>query len=340
MGRKSISESVSLILAGVLIGLAADVEVRAQKAGESIHIGYSTSSGAASSLWVTQDAGFFRKNGLEAELIYMQGGTRVMQGVVSGSLEVGWGGGPDVIGAQLSGADVNIIAAINDTIPYKLIVGKQITKPEQLKGQKIAVSSIGSTSHYGAKMALKHLGLDPERDVAAIAVGSDLARLAALEAGAVQATAVEPVTAMIAQKRGYGILIDLTTQPLRYLAQAIVARNSFIDRHAETCRRLIKAVVEGIHFLKVNPQESKSIIAQRMRIKDAEIVEANYTLQGVKRTLSKPVPTDEAIQAILDMLGERNPKARTAQPQQFVDLRFIRELEASGFIDALYRRGP
>ncbi len=312
----------------------------AQSATERIHIGYATSSGAASSLWVTQDAGFFKKNRLDTELIYMQGGTRVIQGVVSGSLDVGWGGGPDVISAELAGAGLRIIAAINDTIPYKLIVGKEIVRAEQLKGQKIAVSAIGSTSHYGARMALKRLGLDPERDMAAIAVGSDLARLAALEAGAVQASAVEPVTAMIAQKKGYRILVDLTKERFRYMAQAIVVRAHWISRNAEVCRRLIKAVVEGIHFLKLNPEESKKIIARRMRTTDPEIIEANYTLQGVQRTLSDPTPSDEGIQAILDMLSERNPKARAAEPHQFLDLEFVRELEARGFIDDLYRNAP
>jgi ABC-type nitrate/sulfonate/bicarbonate transport system substrate-binding protein len=245
-----------------------------------------------------------------------------------------------LVQARLGGGDVKIIAVFNDSFPYKLIAAKNISRAEQLKGHRLAVSSIGSSSHFWGKYALKQLGLDGERDVAAIAVGSDLARLAALESGAAQASAVEMVTAYIAQKKGFPILIDLTNDQLRFLGAALVTQTSVIDRQTDTCRRVIKALVEGIHFMKTNKQESSAIIGRRMRITDPEIIEINYNLQGVGRTLSKPILSENGIQTILTMLGERNPAARTAKPEQFVEPRFVRELEASGFVDALYRKLP
>ena len=110
---------------------------------------------------------------------------------------------------------------------------RSITRADQLKGQRLAVSSLGSSSHFWAKYALKQLGLDGERDMAAIAVGSDLARLASLESGAAQASAVEMVTAFIAQKKGFPILIDLTDDKLRFLGASVVAQSGVIERQTD-----------------------------------------------------------------------------------------------------------
>ena len=332
-----LSRVLLTFVAAALMPLATLQQATAQ---DRVQMGYATSSGQAAPLWITQDAGFFKKNNLDVELIYMQGGVRVVQGIISGTLTVGWGGGADLIQARLAGGDIKIIAAFNDSIPYKLIAAKNVSRPEQLKGQRLAVSSIGSSSHFWGKYALKQLGLDGERDVAAIAVGSDLARFASLESGAAQASAVEMVTAYIAQKKGFPILLDLTNDQLRFLGAAVVAQESVIERQTDVCRRVIKALVEGIHFMKTNKQESSAIIGRRMRTTDPEIIEINYTLQGAGRTLSKPILSENGIQTILTMLGERNPAARNAQPQQFIDGRFVRELETSGFVDALYRKSP
>ena len=325
-----------------LVLLAANFcdQARAQNVLEPVRIGYATSSGQAAALWITQDAGFFKKNGLDVELIYMQGGVRVIQGVISGTLTLGWGGGADLVLARLAGGDIKIIAAFNDSIPYKLIAAKGVSRADQLRGQRLAVSSLGSSSHFWGKYALKHLGLDSERDMAALAVGSDLARLASRESGAAQASAVEMVTAYIAQKKGFPVLIDLTNDKLRFIGASVVAPGSMIERRGDICRRVIKALVEGIHFMRTNKKESMAIIGKRMRTSEEEIIEINYTQQGVGRTLPKPILSEAGIQTILTMLGERNPAARVALPQQFVDGRFVRELDASGYVDALYRKTP
>jgi NitT/TauT family transport system substrate-binding protein len=306
--------SVTLLLSAFLIG-----DLFAQNPADRVRIGYATSSGQAAALWITQDAGFFKRNGLDVELIYMQGGIRVVQGIISSTLTLGWGGGADLVQARLAGGDVKIIAAFNDSIPYKLIAARSITRADQLKGQRLAVSSLGSSSHFWAKYALKQLGLDGERDMAAIAVGSDLARLASLESGAAQASAVEMVTAFIAQKKGFPILIDLTDDKLRFLGASVVAQSGVIERQTDACRRVIKSLVDGIHFMRTNKKDSMAIIGKRMRTTDEEIIEINYTLQGLRRTLAKPILSEAGIQTILTMLSERNPAARSAQVQQFVD---------------------
>jgi ABC-type nitrate/sulfonate/bicarbonate transport system substrate-binding protein len=115
------------LISAVFVPLLALSHANAQ---DRIQMGYATSSGQAAPLWITQDGGFFKKNNLDVELIYMQGGVRVVQGIISGTLTVGWGGGADLIQARLAGGDIKIIAAFNDSIPYKLIAAKNISRAE------------------------------------------------------------------------------------------------------------------------------------------------------------------------------------------------------------------
>jgi len=311
--------------------------VRAQESADRLVIGYPSAAAINSPLWVAQDAGIFRAHNLKTELIFILGGVRIIQGVVSGALQVGWGGGPATLSAVLAGADIKVIAALNEMVPYKLVVQKNIARPEQLKGQRIAISRPGDTSDFGASLALRRLGMSSD-DMIRIGAGTDMERLIAMERGGAQAAIVEMVTGLIAEKRGHRVLVDLTTGPERMLGSGIVVKIAFIERHPEVCRELLKAIVEAIHFLKTKPDESKRIIARRMRIDDPQLLETHYTLQALNRVLIKPIPSDEGIRTALEFVSLTNPKAKGASVDQFVDLRLIRELDKSGYIDALWRK--
>ncbi len=312
--------------------------LRAAESFDPLIIGYPSVSAVNAPLWVGQDAGVFHKHGLNTQLVFIVGGVRIIQGVVSGALHVGWGGGPATLNAILSGADIKVIAALNEMIPYKLVAAKKITRAEQLKGKRIGISRVGDTSDFGASLALKRLGLNLDRDMTRVSIGTDVERLVALERGGVDAAIVEMVNGLMAERRGYPVLVDLSTGPERMLGSGIVVKTAMIDKHPDLCRELLKAIVESIHFLKTRADESKKIMARRMRVGDSGLLDLYYSMQAMKRILTKPIPTDEGIRTALDFVGLTNVKAKGARPEQFVDLRFMRELEASGYIDSLWGR--
>lgn len=223
-------------------------------------------------------------------------------------------------------------------IPYKLVVAKNISRPEQLKGKRIAISRVGDTSDFGASLALKRIGLNLDRDMTRVPIGTDLERLVAVERGAADAAIMEMVNGLMAEKQGYRVLVDLSAGPERMLGSGIVVKTALIDRRPDLCRELLKAIVESIHFLKTRTDESKKVLARRMRVEDPELLGLYYTMQAQNRILTKPIPSDEGIRTALDFVGLTNPKAKNAKPEQFVDLRFMRELETNGYIDALWGR--
>jgi len=324
------------VLALLLVNIR--VAAHAQESFDPLIIGYPSVAAVNAPLWVGQDAGLFRKHGISTQLIFILGGVRIIQGVVAGALHVGWGGGPATLSAILAGADIKVIAALNEMIPYKLVVAKNITSAEQLKGKRIGISRVGDTSDFGASLALKRLGLNLDRDMTRVPIGTDLERLVALYRGAVDAAIVEMVNGLMAEKRGYRVLADLTTGPERMLGSGIVVKTAMIEKHPDLCRELLKATVESIHFLKTRAAESKKIMARRMRVEDAELLELYYSMQALNRILTKPIPSDDGIRTALDFVSLTNAKAKNAKPEQFVDLRFMRELEANGYIDSLWGR--
>ncbi|HTN71355.1 MAG TPA: ABC transporter substrate-binding protein [Methylomirabilota bacterium] len=323
-------------LSCLLLSIALSTPVAAQDLGDHLVIGYPSIQAVNAPLWVAQDLGFFRKHGLKTEIVFILGGVRIIQGVVAGALQVAWGGGPATLNAILSGADLKVIAALNEMIPYKLVVAKNITRAEQLRGKRVAISRVGDTSDFGASMALKRLGINIDREMTRVPAGTDVDRLVLVERGGAEAAIVEMVTGLMAEKRGYRVLADLTTGPERMLGSGIVVKTDMINKSPDICRALLKAIVESIHFLKTHPVESEKLLARRMRVEDQEQLELSYSLQAQKRILTKPIPTNEGIQTALEFVSLTNPKAKTAKPEQFVDLRFIHELERNGYIDSLW----
>jgi ABC-type nitrate/sulfonate/bicarbonate transport system substrate-binding protein len=302
---------------------------------EKVSVLHSSVSGSQAVLFVTRDARIFEKHGLDVEIRFVAGGPIVIQSLLAGDVHLAVAAGPAAVAAKLRGADVAIIMGLVHTMEHTIFAQPGIKRPEELRGKKVAVARYGSLDDSAARFALQKWGI-PEKEVAFLQFGEQGNRLTALKAGGVDATLIQPPLTAVARKAGLTELAALADLEIDYLGTSVITTRALIKGREELIRRFVRAFVEGIHFYKTNKAASLVSIARFMRLEDPEALEETYRQYALKFTPRAPYPTAKGIQTILDDLGKKDPKARAANPSDFVESRFVRELEESGAIKALY----
>jgi NitT/TauT family transport system substrate-binding protein len=304
-----------------------------------ISVGYGAVSADQLVLWVAKDLGIFAKNNIESQLIFFTGGSMAVAAMVSGETPILQASGPGVVSAGLAGADAVYVAGGITTLDYQLMTLPEIKTPEQLKGGSVAIARFGGAADFVVRFILTRLGLNPTKDTTIVQVGTTPDRLAALEARRVQATVLVPPVTFLAQKKGLNLMADVATLGLAYQHQGVVTTRKYIREHPAVVRNFVRSYIEAVHRVKTDRQAGTKILAKHIQIDDKDVLERTYDNSIADNKLPpKQYPTLEGLKTILDQLGEKDPKARAAKPQDFVDLRFIQEFDKSGFIDDLYGR--
>jgi len=302
-------------------------------------VGYGAVSADQLVLWVAKDMGIFAKNQIDAQLVFFTGGALAVTAMVSGDTPIIQASGPGVVSASLAGAEAVYVAGGIVSLDYQLMTQPEIKTPAQLKGGQIAIARFGGAADFVARFMLSKLGLNPLKDVTIVQVGTTPDRLTALETKRVQATVLVPPVTYMAQKKGFYLMADVATQGLAYQHQGAVTTRKFLREHPEVVRNFVKSYIESVHRMKTDREGGLKILAKHLRLDDREILEKTLDNSITENKLpQKQYPTLAGIKTILDQLALKDPKARAAKPQDFVDARFVEEFDKSGFIDGLYRR--
>lgn len=323
---------------GVVLALCLVLTVSTSaRAADKLIFGWSAIAGSQAVPWIIKDAGLFEKHGLDATLIYLDGGSRAIQVLLSGEVPIVQGGGNSPVVARLRGGDVTIIAGVVNVLAYTLIVSPEIKKPEDLRGKKLAISRFGSNSDYATRKILVKWGLTPDKDVAIVQIpGGQPTRLASVQNKQVAGLVAQPPVTVLARKARLNILAEPSDFGSAYTNTPIVSTGAFIREHRETVRKFSRALAEGIYVYKTQKDFAKRVIAKYMRITDAEAVEDSYQFFS-PIVPAKPYPPLDGIKEVLLEVGEKDPKVRSAKPEDFADLSFVKELDENGFIDNLYK---
>lgn len=307
-------------------------------AGEKLVVGYSSVSTSFLPLWIAKETDIFARNGLDVEMVFFTTGTTAVMALVSGDSPIVHTAGSGIINSRLGGSDAVLIVGGTVSLDWWLMSRPEIKTSAQLKGKAVAISAFGASSDFVARFALRKIGLDPEKDVTLVPLGSPVTRQAAMEANRVQATVHVHPTTFVAQKKGFNVLADVAALGLAYQHTGVATTKGFARRRPDIVRAYVKSQVEAVHRLKTDRETGIKVLAKHMKLKDREILEKSYDRAVAEDLLPrKQYPTLEGIKTILDTMAEKDPRARTAKPEDFVDLSFIGELDRSGFIDSLYR---
>ena len=302
-------------------------------------VGYSGISADQLVIWVAKDTGIFAKNNIDAQTIYFSGGTLSVTAMISGDTPVIQASGPGIVSAGLAGAEPVYVVGGIVSLDYWLMTQPEIQTAEQLKGGTIAVARFGGAADFVARYALARLGLNPGKDVTIVQTGSTPERMAAMETRRVSGSALVPPSTFVAQKKGFYVLADVAALGLAYQHQGGVTTRKFLREHPEVVRNFVKSYIEAVHRLKTDRTVGMKIAAKYLRLDDKELLQKTYESSIDENKLpAKQYPTLDGLKTILDQLALKDPKAKAAKPQDFVDARFVEEFDKSGYIDSLYGR--
>ena len=302
---------------------------------DQIRVGYGSLSTSYAAIWVAGEAGLLQKNGINAEVLYLESAL-VRTALIVGDIAMGGMSGTTMAAPRLQGADPVIIASFANALQYRLVVRPDIRTVADLKGKRVGVAGFGLGAHRGAQIILAKLGLNPDTDVTMLQIGGDPTRLAALLNGTIDASVFNPPLYQRAVEAGMKVLANIEEMNFPVQGSALVTTDRFVKKNHDLTRRAMRSIVQAIHLIKTNPELTKRAIKKYMRFKDDRDTEEAYQIM---RDIAprKPYPTVEGMKTVLDELSVKLPAAKTAQPRDFMDTRFIEELDRSGFIDGLYK---
>lgn len=285
-------------------------------------------------VFVAKETGIFARNGLDVQVIRAQAAVSTMA-LISGEVGFIQAAAPAVVLSNLGGSGAAYVAGGYTGLDYWLVGDAKIKSADQLKGAIIGVSGLTGASFTATQFAVRKLGLNPGKDVSIIAIGGTAERLAALRTGRIQATLLNPPTIFVAEREGFKIITDVSGLPFQN--NGPVTTQKFIKENFDVVRRYVKSQIEAVHVLKTDRSTGLKVFTKHLGgIKDSEILEKSYDVSMTDDKVTRnQYPSLEGIQSVLDSLGERGKGAR---PGDFVEARFVKELDASGFVDALYRR--
>ena len=305
---------------------------------EPLRIAYTSIAVVYGPLWLTKEAGIFKKYNIDPEFIYIAGGPPSLQALIAGDVAVSFTAAGATVAANLAGSDVVLLGSSIDSLPFELWSIPSIKTPEQLKGTRLGVSRIGATTDFVARYLLKKWGLQPDKDVPIFQAGSGPQVFATMKGGAVQSGVLStgPET-LRAEADGYFKLADVSTSGLIYPFGPFAARQAFIKNQPDLVGRFMKAYVEGIHRFKTDKPLALAVLEKYTKQKTSSGAERIYEVYATKYFKRVPEATPAGIQTILEEISATRPLPQGVAPQRFADSRFVRELVTNGFVDGLYK---
>ena len=305
---------------------------------DKIRLAHSALEGSNAVWYVARERGFYKKHGLDADLLFIPSTTTSVSSLVAGDVQVANASGGGVASAIVAGADLLIVACYLNSLPYELVVSEGVRSAEDLKGRSIGISRVGSASDVAARALIRGLGLEPDKQVMIMQVGGPAERAASFRTGRIAGFPSPPGIIHLTQGMPYKILVSTADFQNRFEFSYICATTtkSYLARQRDLVRRVIMAHIEATHFFKGQKEDTKKIISKYSRINNPDYLESAYNATA-KLYDKVPLVTRSGVEVQI-----KEATARKAGMQlrfeDMVDESIVRELDRSGFIDRVYKQ--
>jgi NitT/TauT family transport system substrate-binding protein len=321
--------------AGAAAPGAAPPSAGAPPPSERIKVAWVSASGGYLPLWAGLDLGIFQKWGLEVEPVFTSG-PQAVQSLLAREVEIAYTDGAALVRAALAGGDTVILGSTTNVFPFKVIGVPSLQRIEDLRGKRLGITRQGATTDTASRYLLRGVGLQPDVDVALIQTGTTTEMYSALVAGAIEAGVMSEPVALQAVKDGYRVLYEMPGMGIEYPTTGIGTLRSLVQERPAALRAFVAGLTEAIARVRQNRQEALEVLARLARMDDPEVLNATYD-EYVPRFPQAPYPTEASIATVLDSIRELEGRTIDARPSDFIDPRFVRELDESGVIRSFYQ---
>lgn len=288
--------------------------------------------------WIAQEAGLFKKYNLDFQLVYIASSGMVTAAMLGGDAEMSLTGGVGNVRAYVQGAtDLVFVGGVKNVMTQSIVAGGNLKKPEDLKGKQIAVSRIGSNTHYFTIQALRRFGMEPGRDFSFLQSGGDPESLAALLSKNIEVATMTAPSDAKAIAQGYHYVVYGPDLRIPYAATVFVTKRSVMAKRPQVMGQFMRAMAESAKILHTDKEFVYKVLGKYLRLTDRAILDAAYNAES-KALEPRLVLKNEALQAILEEVAQVDSRAKKVKPQDLMDMRYVEEMEKSGFLDNLWAK--
>lgn len=302
---------------------------------QKLRVAYAAITAAFSIPWIAKEAGIFQRHGLDVELVYIAAGSRAVQTLVGGSIDVAEVGGPAGVDAKLAGADTVYIAIPVKRVLVFTVAQPQIQRIEEMRGKSIGVTRVGTVTDFFTRVFLRQNGLVPDRDVMIRQMGGLPEIVAGLKAGQIEGGTFGFPAVLHARAAGFRVLVDYNTLGYRYPLSTVIVTEKLLRTRESAIRGFLESHIEAVHRFKTDPNFAMNVIGKYTNTTDRTMLEETQRVYAAAFERI-PYPNIEDMKLGITQVAETNPRAKSADPKDFVDARLLREIEASGFVKKLY----
>jgi NitT/TauT family transport system substrate-binding protein len=298
-------------------------------------VGIAGGGPSALSLRIAEAAGFYPKEGLNVQVVSLEGGTRGLQVLLSGKIEVLTAGFGPVLQANKQGADVRMIAVTRNSIPYVIFSLPHVKTSADLKGGTISISTFGSEPDIAVTLALRQLGLN-RKDVIIVQMGENSKRLNALSAGYITATPLAEPNIVLARQRGLNPLVDLAASRIPWIFTGVVVRRSYLNNQRDVLTKLLRATIEAGYFALSHETRAKELIGVIFKTNDATVINSVYNDFQQSPRVAEVLREDA--ESVINEVQATGITVGSKNLDDHIDSSIFQSLKKDGFIDAMKRK--
>ncbi len=281
-------------------------------------------------MWYAFEKGIFKDNGLEVDMQAISGGAQTSAALLANQIQIAQFGGSEALSANAAGADLVVVANMAPVYPYILYAQKAIKTLADLKGKKVGVSNKGGSSDIATRAALKANGIDPDKDVQILAVGSHANRTAALLNGSIDAGVDDPPEDQDLVKAGLNPLIDIASQKLPAANTGIIVQRSYLTANKDTVQAYIDSTVKARAKMAQDKEGAIAVLKKYFKSDDTESMTHayNFFIGGTSPvTPVYPAPGVDQFKDAIAILGADNDKIKTVDISKMIDTSFVKSAQ-------------
>jgi NitT/TauT family transport system substrate-binding protein len=296
----------------------------------NVSVAYGQLQASHMPLWYAKENGVFQKHGLNVDLTYITGGTKVYAALLANDVQFAHAGGSESLTAEAEGADIVMVAMLNPVWSFKLIVPADIKSVSDLKGKNIAHGVPGGSTEIALRVVLPRIGLDPDRDVNLINLPNNNGTTAAMLAGKVQGGLLEPPDSITLEQQGFHTLVDLAALKLPSAQNGISVQRSFLDSDKPTVQRYIDAIVESTALVKKDEAGSMAVLKKYLKLDDEDLLRQTYRYFTQEVIPDLPYPRPDQFTSTQIAVGAINPDVDQVTVTNILDPSFVQSAANRG----------